>query len=893
MSCVSIRTCAAWCGVSLVVATIPAQSQFDGGGRRTMPSDLPSLMQIALVDVDGDRDHDFCGVGIDATSNLPVLAVARNDGQGTFGALEHTILFTSGSFTITALCAADVDGDGDADVVVGRSVIFASGGRTLLLRNDGLGHFTPSATLPDDDALGCNGIAAFHADGDRDVDLFLCGSSSPFGATPERLLVNDGNGVFTVSTRPLPQDGVISRSPVAGDVDRDGDLDLVVIRGTRAFPFDGGSSLWLNDGSGGFLDATATHLPQNFGIGAASQILFDADGDLDLDLAVASPGDDAFSSVDRLVLNDGTGHFPAVPVTYFPSLARRGTTALLPLDVDADGDLDLFVARVDETQPVSRLAAPAALWENDGNGFFTDAGTARLPGFATVASLALVGDTDQDGDADVLVAGASRVQYFRNESGVFADDSQHAVPAELIDCTEFEFADVDRDGDPDLLATRAADASFHVALADGDGRFAWHARFAAPSLRFVACDVDGDRACDVVFRLDGQDRLFLADGLGGFADATAGHLPTETARTIAILPFDRDGDGDLDLLRTDEDAASFALTHTLLINDGTGRFAAASGWSAAPIDAVPELAVDVDHDGDLDVVCASPRIFMGIYPPRLLLQQNGVFTDASTSRFPVPGESIRRFAAGDVDRDGDLDLVLGAGMPPAPGYGQNHLYLNQGDASFTDATATRLPANPTDTTGLALADLDEDGDLDLCDVSANSVRYPLLLGLNDGSGTFTSSTAQRVTAPTRLYGPLRVLDLDGDGDLELVTFGPQVTTNRHRQIEAPFAARLGGGFTLRAFVEPGYGPSSAAVWIWYATTRAAPPIELPPFGVLRLDLASIVYERLLVTSNGVVEHTLSVPSDAALAGVTIEIQAAHAHPSSPRIGNAIHERVGR
>ncbi|MCA8965690.1 MAG: VCBS repeat-containing protein, partial [Planctomycetes bacterium] len=108
------------------------------------------------------------------------------------------------------------------------------------------------------------------------------------------------------------------------------------------------------------------------------------------------------------------------------------------------------------------------------------------------------------------------------------------------------------------------------------------------------------------------------------------------------------------------------------------------------------------------------------------------------------GDYTHALALGDVDGDGDLDLVVGnSGFL---GGGQTRLYFNDGAGRFSDETATRLPVDHQITRAVALGDVDGDGDLDL--VIGNSPIYGTVTGqnrpyLNDGTGTFSDVTATR------------------------------------------------------------------------------------------------------------------------------------------------------
>ena len=82
------------------------------------------------------------------------------------------------------------------------------------------------------------------------------------------------------------------------------------------------------------------------------------------------------------------------------------------------------------------------------------------------------------------------------------------------------------------------------------------------------------------------------------------------------------------------------------------------------------------------------------------------FEELGKRGLPAAEDQTTSTVLGDVDRDGDVDLVVG-------NFGQSRLYLNNGTGTFSDATASRMPLGSHDTTSLALGDVDRDGDLDL------------------------------------------------------------------------------------------------------------------------------------------------------------------------------------
>ena len=249
--------------------------------------------------------------------------------------------------------------------------------------------------------------------------------------------------------------------------------------------------------------------------------------------------------------------------------------------------------------------------------------------------------------------------------------------------------------------------------------------------------------------------LFQADG--------PAYLPRLFEPTSASVTGDFDGDGDTDIIVSSLIAGSavFKYPVRLYLNDGYGVFhdVTASRMPNLKTRATSLAAGDVDKDGDLDLV-------VGVYGSIALKTQNllflnqgkGYFKDVSTSNLPQVYGGTYAVELSDVDKDGDLDLVLGIGAYP------NALLLNDGKGRFSKAPYTMMPGTRSSTRAIALADLDGDGDLDL--VTGNMLD-PSRVYFNDGKGTFRSIPGRFPTARARTIGVF-TRDFDRDGDIDIL-----------------------------------------------------------------------------------------------------------------------------
>jgi len=535
---------------------------------------------------------------------------------------KHFMLYGFNVGMEAAPAFVDIDGDGDLDAFVGEWEF----GTVLFYRNNG------SNQAPDfeEDAAG-NPLAGFTTlaravptfadiDGDGDADAFVGGA---FGTV--YFFRNDGTSLapafVAVVGASNPLNGVnvgTSANPSFADIDGDGDLDVFVGEngGTVKFYRNNGTSsapAFVADVAGNPLASVAV-------ASIACPTFVDVDGDGDLDTFVGE-----YSGALHLFRNNGTNLVPVfvADVAGNPLAGLAASVRVNPrfVDIDADGDQDLFVG------------------ENYGSvNFFRNNGTALAPVFAAEApanplasvvfnalSSVAFADIDGDGDFDALVgSNAASVTYYRNNgTNVAPSFIQDYAGNPLLGVTlgivaTPTFVDIDADGDLDIFVGNNAGT---VAFFRNNGTNlapALVADVAGNPLSAVAmtsrsaptfADIDGDGDFDAFIGDGGGTvKLFRNNGTNlvpVFADDIAGNPLAAINVGINAAPtfVDIDEDGDLDVFIGESlgTIKFFRNSGTNLapvfVADETGNLLAGfntGGW------AIP-VFVDIDADGDLDV----------------------------------------------------------------------------------------------------------------------------------------------------------------------------------------------------------------------------------------------------------------------------------------------------
>jgi len=387
-------------------------------------ADTTDTRALAVGDLNGDGSLDLVFGNRADPAGILGNRYYLNDGFGAFPTgLELPSPYSDGGNTRSAV-VADFNSDGFADVALAE---FSSAQASYILLNDGAGAMTPfdTSTIVElgDAALKGNTIASGDIDGDGDADIVL-GSSSDY----VRVFTNDGFGNFEETV--IEDTGAATAlnfsvsSVLLGDLDRDGDLDIVASRDNVD------TRIYLNAGGGQFTEpvqAVTAAGAANSASSADVAALGDVNGDGILDLVV---GNDGASNPNRLYI--GTGN-PDPAVGLFPTISQEfadsaNTNAVRLVDVDRDGDLDIVTADFVSTSP--NVAGPNRLYLNDGAGNFPANGTA-ITADSDVTRNVQAGDFDDDGRMDLIFAGVGNNRVVLNDGADTATDSNQLYATAL------------------------------------------------------------------------------------------------------------------------------------------------------------------------------------------------------------------------------------------------------------------------------------------------------------------------------------------------------------------------------------------------------------------------------------------------------------------------------
>jgi len=687
---------------------------------------------------------------MDATSTV----TSHDTGKVISGGLSRLATVIGGTGVtngLQAFAVADLNNDGSLDVVSANTV----GDRLSVFFSDGSGMFAaPQLSLGSSAVSDMpSGVAAADLDADGDVDLI----SANAGTDNLTIFFQTTPGVFGLLPTALGGPGPTT-APVAvatADFNEDGSVDIASANSggdDLALFFQPSPSglLFLKLGGSGVTDA-----PRALATG-------DMDSDGDTDLVSANTTGDSLT----IFAHTGGGFFGATPTTLASASSLDAPLALVAADLDGDGDLDLASANA--------LSNNVTVFHQTGSGVFSPLPDV-LGGVTTTFDSRGLAARDIDGDGSIELVTANTAAdtlsvFFQTTPGSFSPNPATLGGMGTTDGPRsVAVADLDGDGDGDVLSANVVGNDLTVFAYDGPGRIdqvpltlGSSATTNAPYAIAMA-DFDGDGDNDLASANQAANTLSIfrqsAPGKFDATPLTVGGGGT-TSGPRAVVAADFNGDGDFDLAS----ANSLNDNLTLFLQQGDGSF------PAAPItlggDMITDFPTDLDTadfdgDGDLDVVCSngggdSLTVFtrdpLGFDPVPLVLDGMGVMDFAFD------------LALGDLDDDGDIDIV----SANAASDNLTVFFHTTGELfNLTPAVlgSTALTDNPR---SVCVADVDQDGDLDI--VSANAGSHSVTSFRQLSPGVFsgfpnTIADASSVTTPRSVVA----VDLDGDGDLDLAS----------------------------------------------------------------------------------------------------------------------------
>lgn len=739
---------------------------------------------VALGDVDGDG-----WVDVYFTRLTGPNALYRNLGNWRFEDITDRAGVAAADRYSTGTVLADVDGDGDLDLLV-----MALGGPNALFVNDGTGTFSERSDAGLASTYGSHSLTLADIDADGDLDLYV--TNYKFKSVKD--LFPPDQRAFD---RVVQQDGdtysVVPSFREHYRVERQGDRLARIEIGEP-------DVLYLNDGTGRF-QATSfvdgrfrdsngqalTHVPRDWGLTAR---FYDVDDDGDADLYVTND----FESPDRFWLNDGSGHFQLIDRLALRTMSQSAMAVDFS-DLDRDGDLDFFIADMLSRDPRRRRTqvalAPADVPtvgvfddrpQRQRNTLFMNRGDGTYAEVAPFAGVAASGwswgsmflDVDLDGYEDLLIA--TGYQY-----DALDGDTQRAHAMRLGPNPNWQRDILDF---PTLALPNAA---FHNRgnFTFDDATDAWNFG-TEPDIAhgMGAADLDGDGDLDIVMnRQDAPAALYrndataarLAIRLRGNSPNTQGIGAKIRVRGGPVGEQVKEVTSGGMYLSGSEPLYTFAAgsneTLTVTIDWPSGHRSTVRA-------AVNRLYEMFEPDGSpstpgAESPAATAPMFRQV--PGALAQAHVEGTYPEFKRQPLLPNALTRLGPGvtwyDVDRDGDDDLLVTTGSG-----GRLQFYRNDGNR-FTPVPIATPPAPLDQTTVLPFR---------------TARGLSLLVGQMNYEATSPSAASEaasviRLDAPTAAYradtvrpvattavegdasstGPLALADYDGDGDLDLFVGG--------------------------------------------------------------------------------------------------------------------------
>ncbi len=710
-------------------------------GTKNIKTSFDQANALWPADIDGDGDLDVVSAGSGPLADR----LKWSENTGTDENWITTVIDT-GSSAYRSVKTADIDRDGDTDVV---ACIYGSPGWVLWWQNvdNGTFDFDPARNIIEDTLLFAFDVEIADIDGDGFPDVV----ASHNGSSRASWWKNNGDGSFWTEYQIGDTLNGIKGIHIA-DIDRDGDEDVLTANADNA-------TWWENNGDGtGWIG----HVIDNNFYNATAVIAADIDGDGDMDVVGGADTDiEGENKIAWWENRDGAGGSWGA---HSVSTAFNNPENVYCSDIDSDGDVDILAN--------SSANDLVTWWENDGSPRDDTGGDGNswsmhdLCNTIDAPRAVCAADLDSDGDQDVLAAAhdGDTISWWKNET---IHGSASFLEEAIVYTLAFHnprsvySADVNNDGEPDILSASTAfpDALLEWFPGNGDGTFgdpqliSDNASSNNNQLCVFASDIDGDGDMDALSASRSDNKIAWYENLGGgnFGSTATNQkiIDNNSIEAACVYAADMDGDGDMDVLSASTGANRIAW-HENTAGDG-------STWDTVIVSSTLQepyavSAADLDGDGDMDIVAAA-----GTSSEIVWYENDDGFTERTLST-STSSWNVRSIVPVDLNSDGTIDIVAGS-----VSYG-TAWYKNTGGGNFGIISNNDIVINGdvVQITSVHAADFDSDGDPDIGVTSYNS---PNLTWFENGNAW----DRKDLPANADYVYDITSADFDSDGDVDIVT----------------------------------------------------------------------------------------------------------------------------
>lgn len=689
-----------------------------------------------LLDMNGDHIKDII---YDPDGRLAALT---NDGDITF---TNEVYF-DGTYTSSVSSVADLDGDGDPDILSYDTNL----DELFWYQNLGNNNWQTNSI-----ATGFNNHYIDESkdyDGDGDIDF----SIRSLDGDDFRIYTNDGSGNFTEVIK------IATGNPYeisTGDFDGDGKIDYAVVEDS-----DNNINLYTSIIAEASLSVTQ-HGAEDGGSGISVPVEFTvtlthpntSGSDLVFDLTDTANGNatsgvdyTALSGTQITVLNGQSTGSVTVDVTFEASPVVEGTETL---------ETSISFAAATDNFTISNATATANIMDASSFSLVSMTPSINQGNVAANGSFVLtfdqsINDTGNNITNNIMLFGeVSGYKTFTvsgsGTSTITLDPSSDFFAGETV-CLSSTKNIVSESG---ATISQPLNSLFQVAadpftIGNAFTTETIETNDYANDTEFA--DVTGDGLPDLIFASQGGIGFYTNDGTGGFTSKTT----IRTAIYLDSYPVDLDLDGDIDIV-----AGGFQDRVYWFENNGDG-----TSWTDHLAFQDPDnvnfygmTAGDLDHDGDIDIVSSAST------GDEISWYENDGTNNGWTQHFITNIDLISESDLGDIDGDGDLDIVANGRNSDAI-----HIFQNDGSGTFTETTIS----NTSEPMSVNLSDLDQDGDLDIvvgANLYENFYWYENTGGLN-----FTEHLLLTISFGYDAH-ETEIIDFNGDGSLDIVFGGGNST----------------------------------------------------------------------------------------------------------------------